>query len=148
MNSNVENLPTAVLIRNVLATICCAQITPSRPIRLIAKLAIAALILKAVTSVCFAQTYPSKLIRLIAPSFPGTAPDIRARWIAEKLHSVLGQALIVDNKGAPRAPSEHGRHCCSPPTVIRCFWYIRVPSRSIRTSFQRCPTTRSKISYP
>lgn len=99
MNSNVENLATAVLIRNVLATICCTQITPSRPIRLIAKLAIAALIINPVTSVCFAQTYPSKLIRLIVPSFPGTAPDIRARWIAEKLRPALGQAIIVDNKG-------------------------------------------------
>ena len=99
MNSNVENSATAVLMPNVLASICFTKITLSRLIRLIAKLAIAALILNAATSVCFGQTYPSKLIRLIVPSFPGTAPDIRARWIAEKLRPVLGQAIIIDNKG-------------------------------------------------
>ena len=99
MNSNVEHLATAVLIRNVLASIGFTQINPSRPIRLIAKLAIAVMALNAMTSVGFAQTYPSKLIRLIVPSFPGTPPDIRARWIAEKLRPVLGQAIIIDNKG-------------------------------------------------
>jgi tripartite-type tricarboxylate transporter receptor subunit TctC len=65
----------------------------------IIKIAIAALLGMTVTNVCVAQTYPSKLIRLIVPSFPGTPPDIRARWIAEKLRPVLGQAIIVDNKG-------------------------------------------------
>jgi tripartite-type tricarboxylate transporter receptor subunit TctC len=99
MNSNVEHLATAVLIRKVLASIRFTQITPSRPIRFIAKLAIAVLMLNALTSVSFAQTYPSKLIRLIVPSPPGSPPDIRARWIAEKLRPVLGQTIIVDNKG-------------------------------------------------
>jgi tripartite-type tricarboxylate transporter receptor subunit TctC len=64
-----------------------------------AKLAMAVLIYSAMASAAVAQTYPSKLIRLIVPSFPGTPPDIRARWIAEKLRPVLGQTIIVDNKG-------------------------------------------------
>jgi tripartite-type tricarboxylate transporter receptor subunit TctC len=64
-----------------------------------AKLAIAVLVFSAMASAVVAQTYPSKPIRLIVPSFPGTPPDIRARWLAEKLRPVLGQAIIVDNKG-------------------------------------------------
>ena len=45
-----------------------------------------------------AQTYPSKPVRLIVPGPPGTAADIRARWIAEKLSPMLGQPIIVDNR--------------------------------------------------
>jgi len=46
----------------------------------------------------FAQTYPSKPIRLIVPNAPGSAVDIRGRWIAERLTRVLGQAIVVDNR--------------------------------------------------
>lgn len=62
--------------------------------------AIAAVILS-VTSIaeaCFAETYPSKPIRLIVPSGAGGAPDVRARWLAEKLRAGLGQPIIVENK--------------------------------------------------
>ena len=64
-----------------------------------AKIAAAVLMASAMASTCFAQTYPSRLIRLIVPSAPGSAPDIRARWIAERLRPALGQGVIVDNKG-------------------------------------------------
>src|SRR3989442_8790269 len=46
----------------------------------------------------FAQTYPSKPIRLIVPNPPGSAVDIRGRWIAERLTRVLGQPIVVDNR--------------------------------------------------
>ena len=46
----------------------------------------------------FAQNYPSKPIRLIVPSTPGSPPDVRARWLAEKLVPALGQPIVVDNK--------------------------------------------------
>ena len=45
-----------------------------------------------------AQTYPSKPIRLIVPSTPGSPPDVRARWLAEKLAPAIGQPIVVDNK--------------------------------------------------
>ena len=45
-----------------------------------------------------AQTYPSKPVNLIVPAAPGSAIDIRGRWIAERLTRVLGQPVVVDNR--------------------------------------------------
>jgi tripartite-type tricarboxylate transporter receptor subunit TctC len=45
-----------------------------------------------------AQSYPSKPIRLIVPSTPGSPPDVRARWLADKLVHAFGQPVVVDNK--------------------------------------------------
>jgi tripartite-type tricarboxylate transporter receptor subunit TctC len=45
-----------------------------------------------------AQAWPAKPIRLIVPAAPGSAPDVVARMLADKLGTALGQTLIVDNK--------------------------------------------------
>ena len=45
-----------------------------------------------------AESYPSKPIRIIAPAVAGSPPDVRARWLAEKLYPALGQRVIVENK--------------------------------------------------
>src|SRR5262245_61055502 len=52
----------------------------------------------ALGSQALAQAYPSRPIRLIVPSTPGSPPDVRARWLAEKLLPALGQPVVVDNK--------------------------------------------------
>jgi tripartite-type tricarboxylate transporter receptor subunit TctC len=44
------------------------------------------------------QSYPSKPVRLIAASSPGSAVDIVARIVAQKLGDQLGQQVIVDNR--------------------------------------------------
>ncbi len=64
----------------------------------IGKIAVAVLLTGTMASASFAETYPSKFIRLIVTSAPGSPPDIRGRWIAEKLRTALGQAFVVDNK--------------------------------------------------
>jgi tripartite-type tricarboxylate transporter receptor subunit TctC len=66
--------------------------------RNLATIALATLLATGSASACFAQAYPSRIIRLIAPSAPGGPVDVRARWIAQKLHVAFGQAVIIDNK--------------------------------------------------
>ncbi len=59
----------------------------------------------------FAQAWPTKPIRIVTVA-PGSANDIVARLIAQELRPALGQAVIVDNRGAiaaeivARAPAD------------------------------------------
>ena len=46
----------------------------------------------------WADTYPSKPVRLIVPFAPGGTTDIIARIVSERMASLLGQTMVVDNK--------------------------------------------------
>ena len=46
----------------------------------------------------FAQAWPSKSIRFIVPYLPGSAPDVIARLLAERLTLALGQSLVIENR--------------------------------------------------
>ena len=50
-------------------------------------------------AVSHAQDYPNKPIRLIVPYPPAGGTDIVARIVGEPLGNVLGQSIIVDNRG-------------------------------------------------
>ena len=58
-----------------------------------------------------AQSYPAKPIRIVTVA-PGSANDIVARLIAQELRPVLGQTVVVDNRGTiaaeivARAPAD------------------------------------------
>jgi tripartite-type tricarboxylate transporter receptor subunit TctC len=66
-----------------------------RTAKLLAAIAIAALV--AAPALHAAQpAFPDKPIRLIIGSAPGSGPDIIARLIADHLHGVWGQRVVVD----------------------------------------------------
>jgi tripartite-type tricarboxylate transporter receptor subunit TctC len=45
-----------------------------------------------------AQSYPAKSIRIIVPFTPGSATDVMARIVGERLNAAWGQPAIVDNR--------------------------------------------------
>jgi tripartite-type tricarboxylate transporter receptor subunit TctC len=49
-------------------------------------------------SICSAQNYPIHPLKLIVPFAPGGGADIVARSISQPLSTLLGQALIIENK--------------------------------------------------
>jgi tripartite-type tricarboxylate transporter receptor subunit TctC len=61
----------------------------------IAALAIAAGVLPGIAS---AQDYPNRPVRLIVAFAPGGATDFTARIIADRVQSILGQPIAVENK--------------------------------------------------
>ena len=57
----------------------------------------------AATDAAAQQAWPTRPIRLIVPFPPGGATDANARAIAKEMESVLGQPLVVDNRGGANA---------------------------------------------
>jgi tripartite-type tricarboxylate transporter receptor subunit TctC len=52
----------------------------------------------AVSAIAQAQSYPMKPIRVIVPQSAGSASDTIARVAAQRMSSLLGQQMIVDNR--------------------------------------------------
>lgn len=54
--------------------------------------------LSALSTPALAQAWPSKPVRMIVPFPAGSAPDVIARLVADKLGTSWSQAVIVDNR--------------------------------------------------
>ena len=46
-----------------------------------------------------AQTYPDKPIKFVVPYPPGGGTDVIARIVQPRLQALLGQSIVIDNKG-------------------------------------------------
>ncbi|MBV8406543.1 MAG: tripartite tricarboxylate transporter substrate binding protein [Alphaproteobacteria bacterium] len=64
---------------------------------------LAALVLPAVGRVAKAAEYPAKPIKLVVPYAPGGGADGVARIVAKKASEMLGQPIVVENKGGAGA---------------------------------------------
>lgn len=56
-------------------------------------------VLPLLPAAAFAQTYPSKPIKMIVPYPPGGPTDVQARVVALKLGELLGEPVVIDNRG-------------------------------------------------
>jgi tripartite-type tricarboxylate transporter receptor subunit TctC len=56
------------------------------------------LFLAAVASAAQAQSWPTKTVRILVPSPPGTAPDIITRLYVDRLTTMWGKPVIVENR--------------------------------------------------
>jgi tripartite-type tricarboxylate transporter receptor subunit TctC len=63
------------------------------------KAAALAVILCAFASVAFAQAYPTRPIRMLVTYPAGGGADLMARLVAPHMSEVLGQPVVVENKG-------------------------------------------------
>lgn len=61
--------------------------------------ALATLLAAAITSPAQAQSYPVKPVRMIIPFAAGGNTDIIGRIFAPKMAEILGQQIIIDNRG-------------------------------------------------
>jgi tripartite-type tricarboxylate transporter receptor subunit TctC len=52
-----------------------------------------------VTPPALAETWPNRPIRVVVPFPPGGGTDIAGRLISAKLAEILGQTIVIDNRG-------------------------------------------------
>jgi tripartite-type tricarboxylate transporter receptor subunit TctC len=72
-------------------------------------IAIALILILAGIHVAAAQTYPSRPITLVVPFPPGGSTDVIARIMAERMRTVLGQSVIIENVGGAGGSIAVGR---------------------------------------
>jgi tripartite-type tricarboxylate transporter receptor subunit TctC len=99
---------------------------PPAPAALFAALALAA-------GAAGAQSWPAKPLRMIVPQAAGSAPDVVARVICERLSQALGRPVLVDNRAgdgsigtqaAARSAPDGYTFLFAPASVLVVFPYV------------------------
>ena len=80
------------------------------------------LVLRAIALLCAvlagpsanAQTYPSKPITIVVPFGPGSGSDLIGRIVGQRIGTVLGQSVIIENK-----PGANGAIAAAPGRTLR-----------------------------
>jgi len=103
-----------------------------------------------------AQTYPNRSIRVVVSFPPGGSTDFMARVLAQHMPALLGQSLVVDNRGGAggtigtdiAAKAEPDGHTllvtADPPISIAPSMYPRLPYQPMRD----VPAIAELINYP
>ena len=66
------------------------------------------------SGIAAAQTYPAHPITMIVPFPAGGATDTLARYLAEQMHGILGQPVIIENVVGAAGSTGVGRAVRSP----------------------------------
>ena len=100
---------------------------------------LAGAVLAAAAPAALAQAYPAKPVRMIAASSPGSAVDIVARIVAQKLGEQLGQQVIVDNRAG--AGGNLGAELAAKAVPDGYTLFMGTPAHAINTGLY------SKLNY-
>jgi tripartite-type tricarboxylate transporter receptor subunit TctC len=112
-------------------------------------LAILAAALLGVAS-AMAQDYPNKPVRIVVPFTAGSATDILARTVGQKLSELWGQAVVVDNRAgaggtigagmvAKAAPDGYTLMVHSAAQAVNPFIYPSLPYDTLKDFVQVVP---------
>ena len=104
----------------------------------------AALAVMLIPALAHAQSYPQRSIRVVVSFPPGGSTDFMARVLAQHLPALLGQTIVVDNRGGAggtigtdiAAKAEPDGHTllvtADPPITISPSVYPRLPYSPLR----------------
>ncbi|MEO7728681.1 MAG: tripartite tricarboxylate transporter substrate binding protein [Burkholderiales bacterium] len=92
-------------------------------------------VLIAVAPGALAQLYPAKPVRMIAASSPGSAVDIVARIVAQKLGENIGQQVIIDNRAG--AGGNLGAELAAKAAPDGYTLFMGTPAHAINTGLYR-----------
>ena len=107
---------------------------------------IAAFAVAALAGTAAAQAFPTKPITLIVPNPPGGLVDGSARLVAEPLGRLLGQSVVIDNRGGASGNVAYGHVARSAPdgyTLLVSYSAYHVGNPSL---FPRMPWAQKDLA--
>ena len=98
----------------------------------------------------FAQEFPNKPVRIVVPFTAGSATDILARTVGQKLSELWGQQVVVDNRAGAGGTIGAGMVAKAPPDgltlmvhsaaqAVNAFIYPSLPYDTLKDFVQVAP---------